>query len=78
MPREATPSQATPRQATPRQATNNQDEEAALLQRERVENRAQLITSFFQNVGIIFGKDSNLHVPFLFPHFLCVFCNFKL
>ena len=36
---QATPRQATPRQATPRQVTNNQDEEAALLQREWAENR---------------------------------------
>ena len=42
-PRQATPRQATPRQATPRQITNDQDEEAALLQREHVENRDHLL-----------------------------------
>ena len=36
---QASSRQVTPRQATPRQATNNQDEEAALLQREWAENR---------------------------------------
>ena len=35
--------QSMPRQATPRQITNNQDEEAALLQREHVENRDHLL-----------------------------------
>ena len=36
--------QATPRQATPQLASNNQDEEAALLQSDRSENRAHCIS----------------------------------
>ena len=52
--RHATPQQATPRQAMPRQARNNQDEEAALLQKEQVRNWTQSITTFFKIVGIFF------------------------
>ena len=51
---QATPRQATPQQATPRQARSNQDEEAALLQREQVRNWTQSITTFFKIVGIFF------------------------